>query len=501
MEYRRHLEILKSLGRLVEIDEEVDWRLEATCIADMLKRMMAMRGESYCVMFNNLKGYKGKGRLVYGTSLPKFRRFWEGWAIALGLPVDISWEDFRDELYRRELSPIKPIEVTVADAPCKQFIKLGEEANLLAFPFPLLHRSDGGRYSTCHGLIDQDPDTGWINIGDYRFMIKGPRRAGMLFELGQHGPTIFYQKYDVRGETMPFCLALGGDSLELIAYSCALPAGMCEYDFIGALRGEPEELVRAETNNLLVPARAEIIIEGEVPPRERHDEGPFVEYSGFAHGRHLSPVFKVNAITHRDNPIMPMALMGILSFIDDGGSAMRMSDTVAMFKYFSDLGFSRKEVQDALCGGETPEAFIFVKGETSTPQRVQEIMQALYTFKNAIYWFFYAYVDSDTNLVHYPDVMEQVGLNFDPRTFKLYQSDLDSFMNPLVFFTDAESRFKGKDAAKVSFDCSTKFKDPKYVWRKDTFDRAYPAHIRERVKAKWDKWGFDQPFTPRREGS
>ena len=75
---------------------------------------------------------------------------------------------------------IKPTEISAADAPCKEVIKIGNEANLLELPIPFVHSTDGGRYLTSHGFVNQDPDTGWTNIGVYRFMVKGPRRGGML---------------------------------------------------------------------------------------------------------------------------------------------------------------------------------------------------------------------------------------------------------------------------------------------------------------------------------
>jgi len=183
---RDYLEDLKRDGMLHVIDQEVDWNLEAACITAMLQRVS--QGKHY-ILFNNVKGYyPEKGRILTTLRMHNRRKFWEVPSRILGMPKDISHEDFRDEYLRRYMSPIKPTEVSAEDAPCKEIIRMGKEANVLDLPIPFVHASDGGRYLTDHWVVNQDPDTGWTNVGIYRWMVKGPRRGAALWTPGQHGP-------------------------------------------------------------------------------------------------------------------------------------------------------------------------------------------------------------------------------------------------------------------------------------------------------------------------
>ncbi len=486
MDMRDYLEGLERDGMLTNINQEVDWNLEAGCITAMLQRVS--QGKHF-VLFNNVKGYyPDKGRLVSILRMHNRRRYWEVPARILGLPKDISRADFRDEYQRRITSPIKPIEIAAEDAPCKEVIKMGKDANLLDFPIPFVHAADGGRYLTDHWVINQDPDTGWTNVAVYRWMVKGPRRGAALWTMGQHGPTIHYMKYEARGKTCPVVIAIGGDPCAPYILANSLPAGVCEYDYIGGLRGEPLELVRAETSNLLVPARAEIIIEAELRPGERTDEGPFGEITGFTHGRNISPVFRVNCITYRKNPIIPIFVSGCKWAATAQGVSINLGPQT--YSYLQPLGL---KFGDAAGDTDALTSFVAYSHDPESPQELHRFIHAVLSEKGHFIYNNSVITDTDVDIEDARDRWEQVGLNCNPLTFHQYQYG-DCFMYALHFFTDVENRFRNTDGGKCVFECTTKFKNLDFVDRKDHFEQAFPEKVRGRIKEKWSRLGFDEPW-------
>ncbi|MBI2848621.1 MAG: UbiD family decarboxylase [Chloroflexi bacterium] len=222
------------------------------------------------------------------------------YAMALGVPVDMKaigrrWENAYD-------SPIKPIKV--GSAPCKE-VRM-EKINLLAdpFPVPLWHHLDSGPFlGTFHTIITEDPETGWINCGTYRSEIFTEDEMGCAVSEYRH-LSLHWQKYRAMGKPMPVAVAIGTDPyLNLVSVS-AIPLGVNEYDIAGGLKGAPIEVVKAGTSDLLVPAQAEIIIEGEIAPDKVYPkDGPFGEFLGYmGFGHPEIPFIKVKLVTHRREP-------------------------------------------------------------------------------------------------------------------------------------------------------------------------------------------------------
>jgi len=483
---RDYLEDLKRDGMLHVIDQEVDWNLEAACITAMIQRVS--QGKHY-VLFNNVKGYyPDKGRILTTLRMHNRRKFWEVPSRILGLPKDISHEDFRDEYLRRYMSPIKPTEVTAEDAPCKEIIRMGKEANLLDLPIPFVHASDGGRYLTDHWVINQDPDTGWTNVGIYRWMVKGPRRGAALWTPGQHGPSIHMRKYEDRGKTCPVVIAIGGDPCAPYALANSLPAGVCEYDYVGGMRGKPLQLVRAETSNLLVPADAEVVIECELRPGERTDEGPFGEITGFTHGRNISPIFRVNCITMRKNPIIPMFVAGAKWAATAQGVSINLAPQT--YSYCKPLGL---KFVDAAGDSDALTSWVAYSLDPDSPEDLHKFIHGIQAEKGHFIYNNSIVCDGDVDIEDARDRWEQVGLNCNPKTYHKYNWG-DSFMYSLHFFTDVENRFRNTDGGKCVLECTTKFKDMDFVDRKDTFEKAYNESARDRAKERWSRLGFDEDW-------
>lgn len=307
---RSFLNQLKENGELMEVNEEVDWNVEIGAVARRLCDIETKGTPTPAVLFNNIKGYPG-GRFFTNT-LASFRRE----ALALGLPKDSSPTDIIHTFAERINHPIKPVEVKTG--PCKENIVKGDDVDLLKlFPTPKWHPEDGHRYiGTYHAIIVKDPDTGWVNWSLQRLGIHDAASTGMLISSNSHCGSL-YAKYEKMGKPMPVAVAIGLHPVCNIVAASGFPDQVSEVEMAGALLQKPIELVKCETNDLMVPAGAEIILEGEVLPGERKVEGPLGEYTGYySDTPSPKPVFHVKCVTYRNNPIEQGSLEGV-PIVDD----------------------------------------------------------------------------------------------------------------------------------------------------------------------------------------
>ncbi|HLB11394.1 MAG TPA: UbiD family decarboxylase, partial [Dehalococcoidia bacterium] len=301
---REYIRRLEEDNELSQVDAEVDWDLEIGAIS---RRTLDLRRGA--LLFNRVKGYP-EGYRVLANLMGPTQPVQGLMSLALGFPKNKPVSELIDWFSRKCEEYIRP--VVVDWAPCKENILKGDEVDLLKFPVPRIHGIDGGRYmGTWHIDVIKDPDTGWVNWATYRHMLHDQRRLGWLATPAQQGPALYYEKYEARGEPMPMAVAIGPDPVSSIAAFAELPPQVNEVEVAGALQGEPIRLVKCETVDLEVPASAEIVLEGYVPPRERAMEGPFGEFTGYnAGGRMLRPVFHVQCVTFRNDPILTMSNMG-----------------------------------------------------------------------------------------------------------------------------------------------------------------------------------------------
>ncbi len=296
---REFLELLEKHGELTRVQEEVDWNLE---IGAIIRRCYDIGAPA--ALFEKIKDYPQGFRALgapMGASSRSGHSLYARTALALGLGPDTSAKEIMNYFLKRKEKPIKPS--IVKSGPCKENILLGKEVDLLKFPVPLVHGGDGGRYiGTWHTVITKDQDSSWVNWGMYRLMVHDRNTMGCLFPLQQHIGQM-YQKYEARNEPMPAAVAIGGQPVIPIVSCAQLPPFVNEVDIAGGLQGKPVSLVKCETVDLEVPATAEIILEGEVLPHVRGEEGPFGEFTGYAVGSRQRPVVKLKAITHRRDPV------------------------------------------------------------------------------------------------------------------------------------------------------------------------------------------------------
>jgi 2,5-furandicarboxylate decarboxylase 1 len=184
----------------------------------------------------------------------------------------------------------------------KEVIVRGDDVDLHALPIPWHNELDGGAYVTGGALLLRDPENDTINAGIYRHQVFNARQLGVWF-FGSHHGGLIVDKYAERGEPVPFALVIGHHPAFLMGTAARLPGIGGEYEAAGALLGEPVELVKAETSDLLVPAQAEFVLEGTIAPKDLREEGPFGEWPGHYLNRETVAVMTVTAITHRRDAI------------------------------------------------------------------------------------------------------------------------------------------------------------------------------------------------------
>ena len=208
--------------------------------------------------------------------------------------------------------PIPP--KTLETAPVKEVIRAGEQVDLYQLPQILHHEEDAGPYITAAISFAKAPHGGTWNCAYNRLMIKSRNTTSIHLTLGKH-LWEFQRNAESQGRTLPVAFAIGVHPA--IALGC-LAIGSIDEDeraIMGGLLGEPLELVKCETSDVLVPAHAEMIIEGEIVPHERTAEGPFGEFTGYSLGERQREVLKVRAVTHRRDAIFQDISVGHLDHL------------------------------------------------------------------------------------------------------------------------------------------------------------------------------------------
>jgi UbiD family decarboxylase len=220
----------------------------------------------------------------------------DSYAQALGVaPADIS-----EHWVQALLSPLAP--VTVGTAPCQEVVRLGADADLGLLPIPVWTPGrDAAPYiTTC--VVNRHAATGVQNMGVYRTRVRDAHSVIVNLAPGRQGHACAVS-YLEQGKPAPIAWVIGADPAVYLAAVANLPMGVDELTVAGGLSGAPVELVRARTSDLLVPASAEIVIEGEVLPGQLEPEGPFGESAGYMSDVAPRPVARITAITHRRDAI------------------------------------------------------------------------------------------------------------------------------------------------------------------------------------------------------
>ncbi|HWO40910.1 MAG TPA: UbiD family decarboxylase [Candidatus Eisenbacteria bacterium] len=286
---REFLSLLEKKGELLKTRKPVDVRYE---ISSYIRKTSDEQGPA--LLFENVKNFDIP--VLGGLFATRARAF-----LALETTPETYVNKFQSALDR--LVPPR----LVKEAPCKEVVHIGKDVDLGKLPIPIFSERDPAPFITLGLSISRSVKSGQRNTSIYRLQLKGRNRLGIM---AQHLVRQLVEA-ESEGKGLPVAIAIGTDPVIPLATQWMAPYGTDEMDLAGALRGEPVEVVKAETVDLEVPATAEIVIEGTVLPNIREQEGPFGEVSGYYTPANPKPIIEVSAITHRKNPIFQAALTGM----------------------------------------------------------------------------------------------------------------------------------------------------------------------------------------------
>jgi 2,5-furandicarboxylate decarboxylase 1 len=339
--------------------------------------------------------------------------------------------------------PVKP-EVK-SEAPAQERVLFGKDVNLESFPQFVYHEDDASQpFITAAIVVACDPETGKSNLSFHRLMIVNRTTTAIFMARGKHLDQI-YRKYESAGQPMPIAAFLGVHPACSLGALYTGSAETEEYDIIGGLQQSPLALVNCVTNPLRVPADAEFVLEGLVPPRTRVDEGPFGEFTGYSTGNMLCPMFEVQAVTSRQDPVF--------QDIVSGHSEHLLLPILGMEHYL--LEAARTAVPTTVNVRLLVPLTAFValnKKDDSQPQRIIESLLA-----SDIYIKQVIVVDADVNTSDLRQVATAVALHVMPdRDVYIHRSMLGTELDPSCESADGST-------AKLGIDATLPLKTPRTV--------------------------------------
>ncbi|MDZ7788306.1 MAG: 4-hydroxy-3-polyprenylbenzoate decarboxylase [Halofilum sp. (in: g-proteobacteria)] len=368
---------------------------------------------------------------------------------------------------------------TVRRAPCQEVVQSGDEVDLNQLPVQTCWPGDAGPLITWGLVVTRGPERERQNMGIYRQQVIGPNRVIMRW-LAQRGGALDFRDWQAAhpGEPFPIAVALGADPATTLAAVTPVPDALSEHAFAGLLRGSRTELVRCMGSDLQVPARAEIVLEGHLHPGDTAPEGPFGDHTGYYNEVEEFPVFTIDRITHRRDPIYHSTYTG------------RPPDEPAV------LGLALNEVFTPLLRKQFPEIvdfhlpaegcsyrFAVVTMKKQYPGHAKRVMLGVWSFlRQFMYTKFVVVTDDDVNARDWNDVIWAITTRMDPRR------DTTFIDNSPIDYLDFASPVAGL-GSKMGLDATNK-------WPGET-DREWGRPIRmddatvARVDEIWDQLGID----------
>ncbi len=484
MKYRDLRDFINQLekqGELKRVQLEVDPYLEMTEICD---RTLKQAGPA--LLFENTKGANIP---VLGNLFGTPRR------VAMGMGAE-SVTELRGigELlaYLKEPEPPKGMKdaweklpvfkqvlnmapKVVTSPPCQEVIRQGDEIDLSDFPIQTCWPEDAGPLITWPLVITKGPNKDRQNLGIYRQQVIGKNKVIMRW-LAHRGGALDFKEWQIAHPGIPFpvSVALGADPATILAAVTPVPDSLSEYAFAGLLRGSKTELAKSITNDLQVPASAEIVLEGFIYPGETAPEGPFGDHTGYYNEVAEFPVFTIERITQRQAPIYHSTYTG------------KPPDEPAV------LGVALNEVFVPILQKQFPEIIDFYLPPEGCSYRMavismkkqyaghaKRVMLGTWSFlRQFMYTKFVIVVDDDVDVRNWQEVIWAMTTRMDPAR------DLTILENTPIDYLDFASPVSGL-GSKVGFDATNKW--PGETNREWGRTITMAPDVIKKVDAMWDK--------------
>ncbi|WP_062264590.1 4-hydroxy-3-polyprenylbenzoate decarboxylase [Endozoicomonas arenosclerae] len=482
---RDFIKLLEKQGELVRIKTEVDPYLEMTEISDR-----TLRKKGPALLFENPKGYDmpvlanlfgTERRVALGMGQENVSALKEVGQLLAYLKEPDPPKGFRDALTKlpvfKQVLNMGP--KVISKAPCQEVVLKGEEIDLNRIPIQTCWPGDAAPLITWPLVITKGPEKDRQNLGIYRQQLIGKNKLIMRW-LSHRGGALDFRDWQQKHPDKPFpiSVALGADPATILGAVTPVPDSLSEYAFAGLLRGSKTELVKSITNDLQVPASAEIVLEGHIYPGEMADEGPFGDHTGYYNEVERFPVFTVECITHRRDPIYHSTYTG------------RPPDEPAI------LGVALNEVFIPILKKQFPEIVDFylppegcsyrmavVTMRKEYPGHAKRVMLGVWSFlRQFMYTKFVIVTDDDVNARDWNDVIWAMTTRMDPKR------DCVFVENTPIDYLDFASPVAGL-GSKVGFDATNK-------WAGET-DREWgqtitmTQEVKDRIDDLWDELGID----------
>ncbi|MDX2464126.1 MAG: 4-hydroxy-3-polyprenylbenzoate decarboxylase [Porticoccus sp.] len=482
---REFIDFLEQRGELKRITVEVDPYLEMTEICDR-----TLRAGGPALLFENPKGFDipvlgnlfgTPERVAMGMgqeSLSAMREVGELLAFLKEPEPPKGMIDLWEK--RHQFKPIlnMPAKV-VKKAPCQTVILEGDEVNLGKLPIQTCWPKDAGPLITWPLVITRGPEKERQNLGIYRQQVIGKNKLIMRW-LSHRGGALDFRDWQLAhpGEPFPIAVALGADPATILGAVTPVPDSLSEYAFAGLLRGEKTKVVKCLGSDLQVPASAEFILEGFIYPDEMADEGPFGDHTGYYNEVDQFPVFTVERITHRKDPIYHSTYTG------------RPPDEPAI------LGVALNEVFVPILQKQFPEITDFylppegcsyriavVTMKKQYPGHAKRVMMGVWSFlRQFMYTKFVIVTDDDINARDWNDVIWAITTRMDPKR------DTVIIENTPIDYLDFASPVSGL-GSKIGFDATNKF--PGETNREWGEPIEMDAAVKEKIDGLWESLGID----------
>ena len=287
-DFREFIAVAEQRGKLRRVSETVDRNWEPGCLIKWMYQALPDK-ERFGLLFENVEGSK------FPLATGAIGASSDTYALALG----VEPEEVKETWVQALLNPQTPR--TVEQAPCQEVVLMGDEAKLGDLPIPVwTPGKDVGPYITTI-TVTRNAETGQQNMGVYRTKVRDDHSVTCNLRPTRQGYR-YSRTYLNQGKPAPIAWVVATEPVIHLATVANMPLGVDEVTVAGGLKGEPIELVKAKTVDLMVPANAEFIIEGEVLD-EMDEEGPFGEFAGYMGPLGERPVVRITAITHRKDAI------------------------------------------------------------------------------------------------------------------------------------------------------------------------------------------------------
>lgn len=369
---REYLVALEQAGKLVRVQLSVDKDTELHPMVRVQYRGLP-ESKRRAFLFDNIHDVKGKEYKV-----PYVVCCMAGSKEIYALGMQCGIEEISEKWEHAQLNPIPP--VVVKDGLVQEEVHVGmgllEHGGIEEFPVPISTPGyDNAPYLTAPYWVTRDPETGKHNIGTYRAQIKSPTRTGVSPHSPNSGLILHWQKCRKLGKPLEAAVVLGASPNIAYVSVARLPTDVDEYDVAGGIAGSGVEVVKCRTIDVMVPAYAEIVLEGVIPTDSLEPEAPFGEAPGYVGHKIITTYFEVQCITHRKNPI----LQGFLSqFPPSESSKLRgISGEQVLLKYLKHDSGITDVIRVSLWEAAISATICVVQMKKSSPEQSTRVLDAL----------------------------------------------------------------------------------------------------------------------------